>query len=747
LTEFRLADGRRILPLMQRSFDRDNNSIADTTIDLTQLGGSYFDEPEPSLAILGPPAVTRLMFELWRTDRRVMARFDLRLPLHRRDYALWLREAGPSLGVDRESIDAALAIVRRGTSLVDAQPPWPSQTRQAMRRFDGNVDAWLAEPIAWNLGAEAAGIPMPRALALLWEQRQDVRLHFPNRTETDVSNYLIWCLTQGILDHCVAVELIAPALADFFDRLDPALDRDNTVDEPPVTWLLRMMAPLYDGPFRSVVREFPATWQARFCLALWLCGACRRRFGWPISFVHRPLSWLLQLAPAVADAYVPLDNLMLGLWELRVDLRARCDLRTHEGRRALFEWFQNAGAAEFEVADCVRSHSAIRRSSGELRAPQRSNISGVAPGVPREVCLVGFASLVSGRAEDLRMTALALGRHHQQWATLDRLSGAIATEHGHAAAAFASPPRLSLLHLNADTAYFDYLFLRERGIEQSYKIGYWAWELAKYPAEWSASFAFVDEVWVASRFAYEAIATATTKPVLFMPMAVAVEPPDRSLKRADFGLPDDKFIFYFCFDFRSYVSRKNPLAAVRAFRRAFPKRSAPVLLVLKTIGSEWKMEERDALLAAIRDDPRIVMIDRELSRARTIALLNLSDCFVSLHRSEGLGRGPAEAMLLGKPVITTDYSGTRDFATRETALLVDYRLVPVGEGEYPGGTGQVWAEADIEQAAAAMRKIAADSDLAQRFGNAGRARIRALYDPQLVGTRFVARMNAIARAM
>jgi glycosyltransferase involved in cell wall biosynthesis len=90
---------------------------------------------------------------------------------------------------------------------------------------------------------------------------------------------------------------------------------------------------------------------------------------------------------------------------------------------------------------------------------------------------------------------------------------------------------------------------------------------------------------------------------------------------------------------------------------------------------EWKSEELDSLLDAIRGDPRILLIDREFTRPRAIALLALSDCFLSLHRSEGFGRGPAEAMLLGKPVIVTDYSGTREFATSETALLVDYQLV------------------------------------------------------------------------
>jgi glycosyltransferase involved in cell wall biosynthesis len=257
----------------------------------------------------------------------------------------------------------------------------------------------------------------------------------------------------------------------------------------------------------------------------------------------------------------------------------------------------------------------------------------------------------------------------------------------------------------------------------------------------------VQEVWESSRFACDAIAPETTKPVLLMPMAVAVPAPEPGLRRADFGLIEDKFVFYFSFDFRSYASRKNPLAAVAAFRRAFPLRNASAGLLLKTIGSDWLPEERDRLLEAIRGDPRILLIDREFTRPRAIALLALSDCFLSLHRSEGFGRGPAEAMLLGKPVIATDYSGTRDFATSETALLVDYELVPVGAEEYPGARAQVWAEPDIDQAAAAMRSLAGDRALAERLGNAGRARIRELYDPGVIGAHYLARFAAIARAI
>src|SRR6516164_3385511 len=59
-----------------------------------------YDTPEPRLAILGPPAVTRHMLDLWRANSRLQARFDLRNPLHRRDYLLWLSEKDRSVGDD-----------------------------------------------------------------------------------------------------------------------------------------------------------------------------------------------------------------------------------------------------------------------------------------------------------------------------------------------------------------------------------------------------------------------------------------------------------------------------------------------------------------------------------------------------------------------------------------------------------------------------------------------------------------------
>ena len=48
---------------------------------------------------------------------------------------------------------------------------------------------------------------------------------------------------------------------------------------------------------------------------------------------------------------------------------------------------------------------------------------------------------------------------------------------------------------------------------------------------------------------------------------------------------------------------------------------------------------------------------------------NLMDCFVSAHRGEGFGIGLAQAAILGKPVIYTDYSAPREWLSRGNGHL------------------------------------------------------------------------------
>ena len=103
-----------------------------------------------------------------------------------------------------------------------------------------------------------------------------------------------------------------------------------------------------------------------------------------------------------------------------------------------------------------------------------------------------------------------------------------------------------------------------------------------------------------------------------------------------------------------------------------------------------------------------------------LALLNCCDCYVSLHRAEGLGLGMIEAMQLGKPVIASNYSGNCDFTTDQTSFLVPCTRVanPVASGPYPAGV--IWGEPDLHEAARLMRRVHDQPEVAQAKAETGR---------------------------
>ena len=201
----------------------------------------------------------------------------------------------------------------------------------------------------------------------------------------------------------------------------------------------------------------------------------------------------------------------------------------------------------------------------------------------------------------------------------------------------------------------------------------------------------------------------------------------------------------YVFDFLSYVERKNPFAAIRAFQLAFPDRSCSVGLVIKVMNGDCKNKKWQEMLNLIGHDVRIFVINKTISRSEVLALIHLCDSFLSLHRSEGFGRGPAEAMLLGKPVVVTNYSGNTDFTHSDNSYLVDYQLIPVPGEDYVFTEGQVWADPDVEHAAWHMRRIFADSSSAEKVGLRGKRFIEDHFNPSVIGRRYSDRIRHIMR--
>ena len=284
--------------------------------------------------------------------------------------------------------------------------------------------------------------------------------------------------------------------------------------------------------------------------------------------------------------------------------------------------------------------------------------------------------------------------------------------------------RLSLMCVNPDMLKPVRTLLERTQAAGGRSVGYWYWELETVPRNWAAALEAVDEIWCATEFVAAAIRGATSKSVIKIPPPLEVAL-SRRHDRAEFGLPTNRFLFLFTFDYNSFVKRKNPESAIAAFKAAFPRSRDDVGLVVKSVNGVNRPERVAAIMALIGDDPRIVHLDRFLSRDEAFGLIDATDAYVSLHRAEGLGLGLAEAMALGKPTIATGYSGNLEFMNEGNSLLVDYRLVPVAPGEYLVDDERfVWADPDIESAARHMRTLADDAASRVRLAAAGQHTLR-----------------------
>jgi glycosyltransferase involved in cell wall biosynthesis len=308
----------------------------------------------------------------------------------------------------------------------------------------------------------------------------------------------------------------------------------------------------------------------------------------------------------------------------------------------------------------------------------------------------------------------------------------------------ANPHPFNIVHLNGDNMAS---FAAARGkayFRNRYTIGYWFWELSRWRDDWLDGFNYVDEVWVASEFTRACLAEVSPVPVTVVPLPFVLPdpPPEITAKgRAHFGLPQDSTTFLLTFDVSSQTERKNPLGAIRAFRRAALPRGRATL-VLKYTNAEYD----PAAVRRFHEEAEgldVVMLEGYMSRPELTALMQVCDCYVSLHRSEGFGMTIGEAMLLGKPAIATNYSGNVDFMTDENSYLVDYRIVPLTRDYGPYMRGYVWAEPDVAQAATFMRDVTLNPAAAAAKGHAARRDMLATRLPEHTGPHARARLEAI----
>lgn len=278
-----------------------------------------------------------------------------------------------------------------------------------------------------------------------------------------------------------------------------------------------------------------------------------------------------------------------------------------------------------------------------------------------------------------------------------------------------------------------------------YNIAHWVWETPEVPKEWIPLCNAIDEIWTPSVFSAKAFRRITDKPIRVYPHGV-YEDKDKVVVnkeevRQRFGIEKDSFVALVMYDGMSGAERKNPAAAIRAFKKAFPNGSEKVTLLIKAKSLDKK--DKKQLEELLGNETRVVRIEKKLSYEETQELFECSNVLLSLHRAEGFGLPVAEMMEVGGVALSTDYSGTKDFVNEHNACPVSFKLVRTNKDYSIYRRGAVWAEPDEDDAAEKLRQLYENPELCNSLGEAAKKTIKEILSAESIGKRIHIRVNKI----
>jgi glycosyltransferase involved in cell wall biosynthesis/SAM-dependent methyltransferase len=423
-----------------------------------------------------------------------------------------------------------------------------------------------------------------------------------------------------------------------------------------------------------------------------------------------------------------------ALWDTREDFRQIFPTIEGDGGPAFITWLHVSSADTGVSVELLPPPPSAHGRHRALR-PARPK---------RGINVVGYLSSERGVGEAARQIVSALREGEVPLATID--SPTVPDEISEALGGIPGekyPYDLNVICVNADMLPVVAMALGRRFFEARHSTGVWFWEVSHFPEQWRPSFDYLDEVWVASEHIAEALRPLSSKPVHTIRIPVVPEPPVEA-SRAELGMPEG-FCFLFVFDYRSVFRRKNPLGAVEAFRNAFEPGSGASLVIKSICGDEFPAE-REAVAAAVAEHPDIHLIEDTITTGMKNAMIAGCDCYVSLHRSEGLGLTMAEAMYFERPVIATAYSGNLDFMTEENSYLVPHTMVEIGPDADPYPPDKQWAEPDLDRASALMRQVFENPEAAAFRGRRAAGDIRRTHSPEAAREAIEVRMEQVKRS-
>lgn len=303
------------------------------------------------------------------------------------------------------------------------------------------------------------------------------------------------------------------------------------------------------------------------------------------------------------------------------------------------------------------------------------------------------------------------------------------------------PYGVNLWHVNPSEFADAYKHMGKHAFDGHYNIAFWLWELEEFPDEWVPYIRLLDEIWTPSEFISRSIRKKTDKPVYTIPYCVTAEADKERYGRGYFHIPKNQFLFLMMYDTQSIQERKNPVGVIRAFQKAFSPDRNDVGLVIKVNSAD------SIALMSIKKELRgyknVYLIQENLEKIQVNSLIACVDVFVSLHRAEGFGLVLAEAMLNHIPTIATNWSANTEFMNKETACMVDCRIVTLEKTLPPYKRGSRWAEPDLEQAVGYMKRLAEDKRYYKKIADGAYQYVSDILGMQNISSKMKIRLQEI----
>lgn len=285
-----------------------------------------------------------------------------------------------------------------------------------------------------------------------------------------------------------------------------------------------------------------------------------------------------------------------------------------------------------------------------------------------------------------------------------------------------------------------------------YHIGRVFWETDCLPPDFAAGAQLCDEIWTGSEFNKAAIIKAgVTKPIYIIPEAVVstIEPDDFKPFIIE---AENTYKFYSIFE---WTERKNPLALLEAYYKEF-QNGEPVSLTIKTYVDNFtpgKKSEVEQQVFEIKKKlnleyyPPVYLCLELLNREQMYRFHRTYDCFVSAHRGEGWGIPQMEAMLMGKPIISTGCGGIHEYIENGVnGFTPNFEMIPIRNNTRNNQwyrEDQNWAQVDVSTLRAYLRLMCENKEKSEEIGKAGRKLVQDRFDVHVVGQLMLERLNKI----